>query len=294
MNKLQLQIHEFLKSKYEKAAGKTMVCQKNILLAKNKYYFENLNDNFFEPMSDETKAFFESAKGTGLDKMRALRSSAAMIYNIFGNGPVSIKENEIIGAGEYKLEYEKYLETLKDAEDFTVPGAFLEKDGELCFFDVKLFEPFYHKTNILKGLSADYGDMDSYIYTDSAYSFNESIDKLNLSDIKRYDVCQMFKHTLGIYNYARKNELKGKKITLVNCIWTMNEDLKDEKLNFQCKQIEEEEKSEFKKFEECMFNAKNAFSKLKVDFSVKLISIKELIDILNLSDERRNWLSRYL
>ena len=58
-------------------------------------------------------------------------------------------------------------------------------------------------------------------------------------------------------------------------------------------QIVLEERNEFNKFIECLFNPINAFSKLGIDFSIKLISEKDLESILDLSEEKRNWLKRY-
>ena len=294
MNKLQSQIHEYLKKNYKLATGKEMVCQKSLSPTRSKYYFENLEDNFYEKMSDRTKSFFESGSGEELkDKMYALRSSSAMTFNLFGNESITIKPNNILGAGEYSIEYEKQLDTLQRSNFPANLDALLEKDDELCFCEMKLFEPLYHKTSFQKELSSSYENMDRYFYLDSAYSFKETIEKLKASGIKRYDACQMFKHTLGIYNYARKNELKGKKITLLNCIWTLNESLGDKKLDQQYKQIEQEERNEFNKFIECMFNTINAFEKIGIEFSIKMISEKDLETILDLSEEKRNWLSRY-
>lgn len=294
MNKLQMQIHELLKSKYEKASGKNMICQKSFSPVRSKFYFENLDDNFYEPMADDIKAAYDNGAGNErTDKMHALRSSSAMTYNLLGNGPVIVKENSIIGSGTYRLQYEKQLETLKNSKAPATLDAFLEKDDELCFCEMKLFEPLYHKTNFLKELSSNYDDMDRYFFTDSAYSFTESLDKLKISDIKRYDACQMYKHALGIYNYVRQNELKGKKVTLLNCVWTMDADLKDEKSALQYKQIEDEEYSGFVKFKDCMFNVINAFSKLGIDFSIKFVTVKEFVELLDIPEEKKNWLNRY-
>lgn len=294
MSKLQSQIHEYLKSKYQKATGKDMVCQKSLSPTRSKYYFENLEDNLYEKMNERTKAFFESGRGEELkDKMFALRSSSAMTFNLLGNDYITIKPNDFIGTGLYKVEYEKQLDTLQKSKAPANLDAVLEKDDELCFCEMKLFEPLYHKTSFQKELSSSYENMERYYYLDSAYSFNDSIEKLKASGIKRYDACQMFRHALGIYNYARKNELKGKKITLLNCVWFLNDSLGDEKLDQQYKQIELEERNEFNKFVECMFNSINAFSKIGIDFSIKLITEKDFEAILDLPDEKIKWLKRY-
>ena len=294
MNKLQIQVHEYLKSKYQKATGKDMLCQKTLSPTRSKYYFENLEDNLYEKMSDRTRGFFEAGSGEELkDKMFALRSSSAMTFNLLGNDSITVKPNNLLGAGEYRIEYEKQLDTLQKSKALANLDALLEKADEICFCEMKLFEPLYHKTSFQKELPSSYEDMERYIYLDSAYSFKESIEKLKASGIKRYDACQMFKHTLGIYNYARKNELKGKKITLLNCIWTLNESLGDKKLDQQYNQIALEERNEFNKFIECMFNPINAFSKFGIDFSIKLITEKDLESILNISEEKRKWLKRY-
>ena len=66
MNKLQIQVHEYLKSKYQKATGKDMLCQKTLSPTRSKYYFENLEDNLYEKMSDRTRGFFEAGSGEEL------------------------------------------------------------------------------------------------------------------------------------------------------------------------------------------------------------------------------------
>jgi len=165
----------------------------------------------------------------------------------------------------------------------------------LEFFQIILIEPFYHKTNFAKGIPESYEDSDRYFFTESAYPFNESIAKLRLSNIKKYHACQMFRNALGIYNLIRKNEeYKGKKVQLINCIWSLNETLDNEELQLQYKNLKEDEYKEFSKFMNCMFNAISAFEKQKIDFSIKLITVKDLIDSIQYTNEKREWLERYL
>ena len=95
-----------------------------------------------------------------------------MTFNLLGNDSITVKPNDCIGAGIYKIEYEKQLDTLQKSKFPANLDAVLEKEDELCFCEMKLFEPLYHKTSFQKELSSSYENRDRYFYLDSAYSFN--------------------------------------------------------------------------------------------------------------------------
>lgn len=295
MNKVQTKIHDILKEKYEKITGKTMECQRTFSPTRNKYYFANLNDNFYTPMSEKVQEQFGGGSGKELkDKMFALRSSAAMTYNIFGNDDVTILPNDFITSGKYSVSYERQFNTLNNSNSPANLDVVLESDEEIVFIEVKLFEPFYHKINYEKELSGAYEEDFRYVYSDSFYFFQRAIEKIQTSAIKRYDAWQMFKHSLGIYNYARTNELKKKKLTLLNCVWTFNDEISDSNIQFEINKIMKEEQAEFKIFKDSMFYVQNAFEKQNLNFTMDFVTVKDLISIIDIDETKKNWLGRYL
>ncbi|MCR5217200.1 hypothetical protein, partial [Treponema sp.] len=232
MNKLQVQIHELFKSKYEAATGNKMITPKRRLPSRNRYVFEDLSKNLYEEMSDNVKAQFMNGGGEDIfEKMHSLRSSSAMTYNVFGNDKVSFKGTCGISEGSYEVNYENPLETYSGAKTKNHIDVLLKNDRELNFIEMKFFEPFYHKISFKREIPSAFEDRSKYIYTDSAFPFMESIRRIKRAGLVRYDACQMFTHALGIYNYVLKNELelKGKKIQLINCIWTLDNPFEEEK-----------------------------------------------------------------
>lgn len=286
MNGLQKKIHDLLLQKYTQVSDYSVI--------KNKYSVPELEMNLFEPMADETKAAFIGSKDHKISsgKMNSLRSSSAMTFNLFGNGPVMLDSGS--GSKEFKVTYEMHLDTLKDSNVPSNIDVVLESDDEIIFFVMKLFEPFYHKTSFFRELSRSYENEERYFYPDSVYSFKETVEKLRTSGIKRYDACQMFKHSLGIYNYLRKNEISGKKVRLINCIWSINEPVPEKELQAQYELVRNEEERGFQSFYDCMFNILNAFKKKGYDFSIELMKVKDLVPMIGCSEEKRNWLARYL
>ena len=82
------------------------------------YYLKDVNDNLVEPMYDRVQHSYQAGAGRELDKdMRALHSSAAMTYNLFGNRSAYLYTNEpcdIIWRA-YTVTYEKQLTALNPA-----------------------------------------------------------------------------------------------------------------------------------------------------------------------------------
>lgn len=297
MNTLQIKIHELFKNKFESASNQKMLCQKGLLSLKNKFIFEDLSQNLYEAMSEKVISQFKDAYGDKIfEKMHSLRSSSAMAYNIFGNENVIFKGFSALSKGEYKVTYEKALETFKGAKSKNHIDLLLENENENVFFEMKFFEPFYHKVSFNREISSICEFSDNYIYTDSAFPFMESIRRIKGAGLVRYDAYQMLMHALGIYNYVRQNEdaLKGKKIKLINCIWTIENPFEEEKLKREFDNILFEENTDFAKFKECMFSVTNLFEKKGIDFDISLIEVKDLILDLEMPEAKRAWLKRYL
>ena len=77
------------------------------------YYLKRLEDNLVMPMSKQHVAEYGRGSGSELDgKMKALRSSSAMTFNLLGNGPVHLNGEYDLPAGTYAVEFEHQLPTL--------------------------------------------------------------------------------------------------------------------------------------------------------------------------------------
>lgn len=91
-----IEILEYLKKSYENATNKQMISDLDMNSKQAPYYFRFLEDNLIEPMSEVTLKRYSQADGNELEqKMKALRSSSAMTYNIIGNDHVIVKDSSI-------------------------------------------------------------------------------------------------------------------------------------------------------------------------------------------------------
>lgn len=76
------------------------------------YYLKKLEDNLVLPMNDVHASEYRDGSGNELDwKMSSIRSSSAMTFNLFGNGPVRLANSEF--ADVYDVQYEFRLPTLR-------------------------------------------------------------------------------------------------------------------------------------------------------------------------------------
>lgn len=163
--------------------------------------------------------------GTGT---RAVKSSAAFIYNIFGNDDISIN-----GIDYSRLRYEDKLQALVNRNPAHLDGCLIAKDNsEVKYFEAKLLEWSYSPKN----LSLSYLDKKSYPKENEHYDiFIDFFNSITKSEIivdkngeKRrkhiatiYDVIQMTIHILGIYNKVCCDNTPTK-IELVNLVWDYN------------------------------------------------------------------------
>ena len=102
------------------------------------YYLKELNDNLVEPMYDRVQRSYQAGAGRELDKdMRALHSSAAMTYNLFGNRPAYLYDGETYRA--YTVTYEKQLTALNPTAKAHLDACLSRRD-ELLLFEMKMTE----------------------------------------------------------------------------------------------------------------------------------------------------------
>ena len=317
MDKYTKEILELLKVAFENAVGAHSYQTETGARA---YYLQELNDNFYSPMSKETAAAYGTGSGNEIasGKMNALRSSSAMTYNLLGNGPVEIisslsLDNGIhrIGGGQYRLEFEKQYPTLKAAASNRPANldAFLycKETEEAVACEMKMTEWVFNKPGTLK---IKYLDPANYIDEEAGKVFVQIARELILWNdydaqekvcenypcrMARYDAFQMFKHTIALYNACSKNEQrKIRKLTLVNCVWTLPDPNTLSKAHRDRYRFEEKcERYEFDEFRGAMRPVKKLFTDVGVDFEIEFYTFGEFLSLIKKSEEEQRYLRRY-
>ena len=208
--------------------------------------------------------------GTGT---RAIKSSAAFIYNIFGQDEITIND---INYGEIK--YEEPLKALIGRNPAKLDGCLISKDNsKIKFFETKLLE----WSGSPKNLSLAYLDKNNYFkcnnHREDFINFFTTISGPETKPDKKgeirrkhktkvYDAIQMTIHILGIYNAVCNNKILQKNIELVNLVWdyphSRYEKEKTEALDYE------------KKFNDYF---KPFFKEKGFDFKVKYISFSDFI-----------------
>lgn len=310
MDKYTREIMELLKSKFEEVVGKKKFQGGSETCS---YYLFALADNLYKPMGE--KALISYGNGSGNEifsgKMNALRSSSALTYNLFGNDPAKITkqtENARIGNGVYDVEFEKQYHTLKTSVSNRPANldAFLycEETQEAVACEMKMMEWICNKPGELKKA---YLDEKSYINEEAGKAFvqvaNELIENgANIAELEkfpckmtRYDAFQMFKHAVACYTACAGEEAREiKKLTLVNCVWTLPMPKKHSSVDSD-RYISEEscEHTEFDEFVRLMQPVKSLFAGLKVDFDIQFYAFKDFLSLLDKTESELNYLKRY-
>ena len=280
----------------------------------NEHYLYSLNDNLITPMGKKAYCSYCNGSGNELEsKMRALRSSSAMTYNLFNNHPfITLKSypQKSIASGKYTVEFEKQLFTLDESKT-TMPAnldTFLTCGDTVIACEMKMMEWFSTNNSVLKSAYITEDCYDSVSQGDVFEAFRDFaahlIDKngqIAVDDatqeyktyFNRYDCFQMFKHILACYNYCAKHK-NIKKLTLVNCVWEIKTPDAIEDLPDRYKSILAEEHKEFDLFKNLSCKMKPIFDAIGVEFNVEYIPYYEFAEnVVVLSDEEKEYLKRY-
>ena len=275
------------------------------------YYLFSLADNLYKPMSNKTLLEYGSGSGNEIfsGKMNALRSSSALTYNLFGN------EYVILDGKKFSVEFEKQFHTLKTSVS-SFPAnldAFLycEETQEAIACEMKMLEWLLNNPGKLKKA---YLNPKNYIDENAGNTFKkiaakyliENYDEtLDLEEYSckydRYDAFQMFKHAIACYTDCATEEEKRpiKKLTLLNCIWTLsNPDKLSDKASEEYAKRKKEEMDNAKKFAKLMnenSELKNLFNEegIKVEFSVEFCEFGNLLSRLDKTEDELSYLKRY-
>jgi hypothetical protein len=134
-----------------------------------------------------------------------------------------------------------------------------------------------------KNLSDSYFDKQRYFYEQSSDIFIKVGKDFCFS---QYDACQMFKHTIAIYNYLMDNPKKGKKVFLINVVWEPDEKDLPAEIREKYKQQLELEHREFAFFYEKM---KSIISQIKADtkteFDILYLPVKDFYSMLEYKNQ---------
>ena len=196
------------------------------------FYLSNYKDNIYKPMNLCALNSYAQGSGNELeDKMRSVRSSSAMTYNLFANDCAVINslppKKFSLPKGTYTVEYEKQLPTLNlPLAPKANLDAFLIKEDEESYTiiacEMKMCEWLTNHKYELK--EAYISDKDNYFYPETADTFIKVGHQISTSEFensycttddgdtitdylfkpskfKTYDAPQMFKHSLACYNF---------------------------------------------------------------------------------------------
>ena len=258
------------------------------------FKMKKMEKNLYVEMSGETLKQYKNGDGNELSdgKMNMIRSSSAMIYNLLGNGNVTISGNDKkIPSGTFNKEFEKKLPTLKRSPKKANLDAWLSNSNSEIFIESKCLE--WIENGHEKELREAYTNRERYYDSSIADTFI----KLGLQIPQtQYDSCQMFKHTLAIYNYLKKEQPEKEKICLLNIIYepSIHELPKEIQQNFQ-NQLELEHK-EFRDFYNLMLPIINEINtNMDYEFDIKYLSVKDFCAMLEYSDKKQAaFIQRYL
>ncbi len=310
MDNFSFEILNALKEKYEKVRPqiKYQVTEKGKEYSARQFYTADLVDNLFKPMSEKTYGDYVQGSGNELgDKMKALRSSSAMTYNLFEDDIFECLGNNNFESGLYSTKFEEQFRTLNSSVSGKPANLDVlltqEKTGEIIACEMKMAEWIFNKPCKLKSA---YLEKPNYQFEDNADIFievaksliDQNNDKMAEKEYvpitAQYDAFQMFKHTLACYNACRNGEIKTDKLTLLNVVWEM-EDLSSlsDKTAEKYKKLLENEHNEFDVFYSKIAPIKELFKTIGVKFDICYYSVSKFLSISKLSNKHKNYLTRY-
>ena len=297
-----------LKQRYVEIAGGSEfggVCSKT----QAPYYLKRVEDNLVMPMSAQHIAEYSQGSGGELEgKMKALRSSSAMTFNLLGNGPVVLNGENGLPAGTYAVEYEHQLPTLaRNPHPANLDAKLTDEHGKaIVYCEMKLAEWVLNRAS---GLRAQYLRTDNYLVPGApATVFCKAFGSLcddgqdasgkRAPKLTRYDAFQMLKHLLAIYTEAaRKNEANEPlpmQVVLLNCVWEIADPAVLGRYEAKYRKFEAEEHGQYRAFERTVQPITGLFAEMGIEFCVRYLSFAETLSSLELEAGHRKALDRYI
>lgn len=250
---------------------------------KKVFYLYDFRNNLFESPSPQTEL------GTGVE---AVRSSAAMIFNLLGETTFILDHNLYSG-----IEYEKRFPAIKDEQDDTH-----EAHLDAVFYSSNKDEMYAVEAKMLewkdspKNLATAYLDEGMYLTENNNRQvfidfFKSLIRPQKDKDgrykhlLKRYDAIQMTIHTLALFNhFSKETDSTVKKLTLLNVVW-----------KYDCDEYAMEEKEAQVFLKEANQRFIPLFNQIGIDFSIQYSTLQDLkkrFDFAN-APKRFEYLKRY-
>ena len=282
---------------------------------KHPYYLEELKDNLEHSIGDAAQHAYGSGSGNELRvKMRALHSSSALTFNLFGNDAVKLYPNEHnLTPGEYQVEYEKKLPALYGKANL---DACLSSENELLLFEMKMKEwLFDRKSSVSIRYQSEEKRFPDRAFYDAWHTAAKDVavdnakktvtesgkkadSPLYIPKMQYVDVYQLMKHILGIYKgmFCSCVLPEKKKVTLVLGVWTIEDadffgtDAKAVKIYDAYQTCEKEMRQEFAAFHTAIAPIIQEFAAQHIQFDVRLLTVREIISALH----AENRLQRYL
>lgn len=187
------------------------------------FYVTRLEDNLIHSMDARHVEEYRRGGGSELDdKMRALRSSSAMTFNLLGNGSVDVLWNG--SWGSYDVSYEAQLPTRAIGLPANLDAMLVNKEHVIAC-EMKMLEWLLGKPSVLKSA---YRRRETYRDERAANTFLNLADTLfdqnGLPLLARYDAAQMFKHALALYSSCAEGRWPTqRRVDLVNVVHEMGE-----------------------------------------------------------------------
>lgn len=228
MNTIELEILEQLRSKFLQISGREediFMNEADASTTNCKYYLRDFKDNLqsCETHLDDYSNKDKSENRWRVIPMGALRSSAALTYNILGDyNEVDVKIDSIeackywnISSGKYKLQYEWKWKTINRSKANI--DAYLHDNKGNChlFVEMKMLEP------LTKSHPFEQEAYEKYTNEKNCpQRFISAFEFFKTHKPEYFDAFQMLKHLLAIYNYFKeKNFDKRQYVVLLNCHW---------------------------------------------------------------------------
>lgn len=263
------------------------------------FYVRRLEDNLVQPMGERHVREYGAGAGAELDdKMRALRSSSAMTFNLLGNDHAVMRADE--GRERFRLFYEVRLDTRSGGMPAHLDAVLVGRE-RIIACEMKMLEWLLGRPGTLKPA---YRAAGTYRSGEAADAFlrlaGELFDAAGTVLRPRYDAAQMFKHALGLYNACVDGTWKAqRRVELLNVVWTIGAEAlsvlgADSRGRYENALAEERDGASF--FSHAANRALSPlFDELGVSFDVSCVPVADFLARLDLDDGlRRTFETRYL
>lgn len=267
------------------------------------YYVMRLEDNLVQAMAPCHRDEYALGAGIELDeKMRALRSSSAMTFNLLGNHHVEVTDPLFAPVGRYAVNYEYQLPTLQgNPNKANLDARLLAEDkGTVVYCEMKMAE---WMLGWMKMLRVSYLDPDRYLVSKrEAQLFIELFERLVAGDpnrkgsrktrFHRFDALQMAKHLLAIYSNLDNEEAAS--IKLITCIWEVHDVSALSPYERKYEAWLATERREFSEFVRAALPVMTLFEKRGFDLVIDYVPFDRFLSCLEKTDEQKRKLARYI